>query len=77
MPKLAQKQNHCNFTVEEHIINAEVMDLNDILGICNAIHFEFESRLLDHQKQLEEAKMENKSARIQSTKHLKDKSADL
>ena len=51
----AQKQNHCNFTVEEHIINPEVMDLNDILGICNAIHFEFESRLLDHQKQLEEA----------------------
>ena len=51
----AKNNNHCNFTIDKHIIYPDIMDLDAILGICNAIHFEFENRLLDHKKQLEEA----------------------
>ena len=49
----AMEKNHCEFTVEEHIINPN-MNLSWVNQICNAIHFEFESKLLDHKKQIEE-----------------------
>ena len=51
----AIEQNHCDFTQDEHMINANEMSFDEILNRCNAIHYEFESKLLDHQKQLEEA----------------------
>tara|TARA_B100001287_G_C22659312_1_gene519485 strand:+ start:123 stop:1145 length:1023 start_codon:yes stop_codon:yes gene_type:complete len=48
-------KGHCDFKQNKHIIRSDVMDMDEILSICNAIHFEFESKLLDHQKQLQEA----------------------
>ena len=51
--RYAIEKNHCYFT-DDHIILPNEMSFDDILKRCNAIHFEFENRLLDHKKQLEE-----------------------
>ena len=50
----AINNEHCDFKQSKHIIRSDVMDFDTILGICNAIHFEFEQKLLDHKKQLAE-----------------------
>ena len=49
----AKEQGFCNFD-NTHICDPTEPML-DILSKCNAIHYEFESQLLDHQKQLETA----------------------
>ena len=38
-------KGHCDFKQNKHIIRSDVMDMDEILSICNAIHFEFESNL--------------------------------
>ena len=48
----ANEQGFCNFD-ETHISDPREPML-DILAKCNAIHYEFENQLLDHQKQVAE-----------------------
>jgi|TARA_B110000444_G_scaffold209705_1_gene204712 hypothetical protein len=49
----AKAQGFCDF--DDTFICDPKAPMLDILAKCNAIHYEFESKLLDHQKQLETA----------------------